>query len=230
MKILMLSKKNKHCNKVSKYLLNYFPNSKILIGEKGESLPKIDESYDYLISYLSPWIIPEYILDKMKFSINFHPGCPKYPGIGCYNFAIYNQETEYGVTCHHMLPKVDSGSIIKVNRFRINKEITVKELKDISMKNMFFQFSQIMTYIKNNKELPNSEEKWQRVPYKRKDLQRLCKLDISMNNKEIKKRVQATFFPYAKDLPFLILHDIKFILSEKDYINFLKDKQFRGEI
>ena len=29
----------------------------------------------------------------------------------------YNQEKEYGVTCHHLVGKVDTGTIISVKKF-----------------------------------------------------------------------------------------------------------------
>ena len=51
--------------------------------------------------------------------INFHPGSPEYPGTGCTNFAIYNKEKEYGVTCHYMKTSVDSEILSQVKRFPI---------------------------------------------------------------------------------------------------------------
>ena len=45
---------------------------------------------DYIISYLSRWIVPSYLLNNAKIaSFNFHPASPEYPGIGCNNFALY---------------------------------------------------------------------------------------------------------------------------------------------
>jgi methionyl-tRNA formyltransferase len=59
-------------------------------------------------------------LDRAKHAaFNFHPGSPDYPGIGCLNFELYEEAREYGVTCHHMVPKVDTGGIIAVKHFAI---------------------------------------------------------------------------------------------------------------
>ena len=52
-------------------------------------------------------------------AINFHPASPEYPGTGCNNFALYENAGEYGVTCHYMAPKADTGKIIKVKRFPV---------------------------------------------------------------------------------------------------------------
>ena len=71
-----------------------------------------------IVSYLSPWIIPASILGNASVAaVNFHPGPPKYPGIGCTNFAIYREEEIFGITCHHMHATVDTGPIIAVRRF-----------------------------------------------------------------------------------------------------------------
>ena len=44
---------------------------------------------DYLFSYRSHLILSKKIIDKIKIAaINFHPGTPKYRGIGCTNFAF----------------------------------------------------------------------------------------------------------------------------------------------
>ena len=63
----------------------------IFYGESFDPFPeKVKKNnYDLLISYISPWIVPKAVLDKTKrWNINFHPGPPEYPGIGCFNFAI----------------------------------------------------------------------------------------------------------------------------------------------
>ncbi len=75
---------------------------------------------DYIISYLSRWVVPAELLERARrAAVNFHPASPDYPGIGCNNFALYENAAEYGVTCHHMAPRVDSGEIIAVRRFPV---------------------------------------------------------------------------------------------------------------
>ena len=99
--------------------LNY-PDVLLVQGLPGEPFPKEYLSWqgDYIISYLCPWVLPDALLQNAKkAAINFHPGPPQYPGTGCTNFAIYHEVDEYGVTCHHMAPHVDSGNIIAVSRF-----------------------------------------------------------------------------------------------------------------
>ena len=84
------------------------------------SLPSeiVEKDYDILISYISNWIVPKAVLIKTKrWNINLHPDPPEYPGIGCFNFAIFDSANEYGTTAHIMDSTVDTGRIVEVKRF-----------------------------------------------------------------------------------------------------------------
>lgn len=211
MKILLLSKTTRHCKYIHKLVLKQFSQTKIIKGERGDSLPPIQWRGDLIISFLSPWIIPKDLLSKTKIAINFHPGPPEYPGIGSYNFAIYNQEKKFGVTCHYMVPKVDSGKIIKIVRFSMSKKETVNSLKRKSMKNLVELFLKIWENIILEKRFPETKEHWLRRPYTRKDLQALCQITEKMSKKEVDLRIRATYFVGAEDLPFFKLFNHKFI-------------------
>lgn len=214
MKILLLTKKTEHCRQVQDFVKKGFPEATIIKGEVGDPLPNIEWEGDYIISFLSPWIIPESWLNKTKTCINFHPGPPNYPGIGCYNFAIYNREKEYGVLCHHMLPKVDTGKIIKVVRFQMNETDSVFTLKNRSMKHLIELFHFILGLIASKKTLPQSGEKWLRKPYTRKDLQKICRITKDMNEEEVKLRIKATYFSGARDLPYIEIYGNKFTFKK----------------
>jgi methionyl-tRNA formyltransferase len=148
---------------------------------------------EYIISFLSPWIIPSSLLNSaQKAAINFHPGSPSYPGIGCYNFAIYEQVDQYGVTCHHMKEKVDAGDIIMTSYFRISPDETVESLKLKSMNHLLFIFEKIICGVYEDDPLPVSDEKWLRQPYTRRQLDDLCRIDPrTMDDREIKSRIRA---------------------------------------
>ena len=65
------------------------------------------------------FIIDDDILKRAtKYSINFHSGPPKYPGVAVH-FALLDNSKEYGVTAHLMNNQVDTGAIYKVNNFEI---------------------------------------------------------------------------------------------------------------
>ena len=106
------------------------------LGKWGDPLPEEIRCWegDYIISYLSRWVVPEDLLKRAKkAAINFHPASPEYPGIGCNNFALYENAKEYGVTCHHMASKVDTGKIIAVKRFPVYPEDDVARVVETNL-------------------------------------------------------------------------------------------------
>lgn len=199
MKIALFTKVDKpFVEEIIQYLNGYFNNVIIYKGKAGDPLPvrSFDDSQDILISYLSPWIIPKEILKKtLLWNINFHPGPPEYPGIGCFNFAIYNEEKSYGVTAHLIEERVDSGRIIAVKRFSISEKDTVYSLSMKSYECMLALFFESMSAILNKNAIPSSNESWKRNPYTRKELEDLCRINIGMTEEEIKRRIKATTYP-----------------------------------
>src|SRR5574337_1427381 len=122
---LVLAKEKPELSKCVGLLREHSSRVAAIVGKWGDPFPALWSEWegDVIISYLSPWIVPTWLLKKAKIAaINFHPGPPEYPGIGCTNFAVYNAESEYGVTAHHMAGKVDTGAIIAVQRFPVLKD------------------------------------------------------------------------------------------------------------
>ena len=115
--VLLLSKKrdDPFAEEALRFVSRHFPTADIVLGKTDETLPEetLRWTGDYIVSYLCGWVVPQSLLDRAKVAaINFHPGPPEYPGTGCYNFALYEGATKYGVTCHHMAASVDAGAII----------------------------------------------------------------------------------------------------------------------
>ncbi len=209
-KILFLGKKNDHNTLLaSEYTKQLFPNTQLFFATWGDIFPEELHNWegDYIFSYLCPWILPKEILDKAKKgAINWHPASPEYPGIGCTNFAIYNEETTFGITCHYMLPKVDSGQIIESPTFAILPQDTVFSITQKCYALILNSFYRILEKIAQNIPLPTSSLRWTRKPYTRKELQALCKIDIMNVDKEIdeitlQKRIKATTY----DKPWLYI-------------------------
>jgi len=153
------------CQRAAEYLCLHVTRSRIYFGKRGDLFPAVDrgEDFDYVISYLSPWIIPEELLKRARCAaINFHPGPPEYPGIGCTNFAIYEGVAAFGVTCHHMASKVDTGPIIRVLRFPVYPTDTVLSLTQKCYGYIAYLFYEIADLIVGGKSLPESDERWSR--------------------------------------------------------------------
>jgi len=197
-RILFLGKKkDDFCHKALKFCQNNFEDVTVYLGKWGDKLPE-DIGWwdgDYIISYLSRWVIPEYLLKKAKIAaINFHPASPEYPGIGCNNFALYENAKEYGATCHHMSATVDTGGIIDVKRFPVYPKDNVDTLLLRTYEFQLVLFYEILGKILNNEELPKSNEQWTRKPFTRIEFNKLSKITPDMSKDEMAKRIRATSY------------------------------------
>ncbi len=183
--------------KAREFLELYFDNPTILLGDWKDSPPKklLEWKGDYIISYLSRWILtPEMINSASVAAINFHPASPDYPGIGCINFALYQNEERYGVTCHHMSEKVDSGAIISTKSFPIFEKDTVETLLSRTYDFQLVLFYEMMDKIINDENLPKSKEVWTRKPTTREEFNALTEIKPDMSEKEIREINRATNF------------------------------------
>jgi methionyl-tRNA formyltransferase len=216
MKILLLTKPTDICKEVQSYVKRENSNTTIFEGDRGESFPmrNFKGNYDYIISFLSPWILSKEVLQQADNSINFHPGTPSYPGAAGYNLALYNGDKEYGVLSHHMDLEVDSGKIIRVDRFPTYSTDSVLTLKNRSMDHLVRLFYDVFCLVKSGSALPESNENWSRKPYTRKDLLELCRITPDMDQQEINRRIRATYFPGARDSPYIEIEGRRFVLKE----------------
>lgn len=200
MKISLFTKKDKPLvEKVISHLKDRCKELSVYRGsidDKDFPTEAWNEEPDLIISYLSPWIIPWKFLIKAKYGgINFHPGPSEYPGIGCFNFAIYNQEKNYGVVAHLMEERVDRGKIIALRRFPLLESYSVEDLSLKSYKELFLLFSEVIESILKKEALPDCREVWKRKPYTRRDLEELFRIDFKMSKDETAKRIKADTFP-----------------------------------
>lgn len=219
MSVLFLSKADDTFSKIAgDFIRLSFPDAIVVFGKRGEPLPSVCELWNgnWVISYICPWIVPEWLLKRArKGAINFHPGPPEYPGIGCTNFALYNNEKIYGVTAHHMAVKVDTGSIIAVRRFPVFPTDTVYSLTQRCYAHTLMLFFEILSNLLSGEHLPVSEETWRRKPYRREELNALCEIKPEMSEDEIRRRVKATTFPNMPGA-YVVLGGHKFVLDTKE--------------
>lgn len=186
-----------HVDKALAFCQQNFTDVVVHLGQWGDPLPAELRQWDgdYIISYLSRWVIPAWLLEKAKVAaINFHPAPPEYPGIGCTNFALYDEAKEYGATCHHMLPRVDTGAIIATKRFPLFSTDTVGSLLSRTYDYQLVLFYEVMSLVVEGKPLPTSGERWTREPYSRKEFNQLGRIRPDMSREEVAKRVRATEF------------------------------------
>ena len=199
------------CARALEFCKKNFARVVFCLGNWGDPLPDEIRRWegDTIISYLSRWVVPEELLSRAKkAAINFHPASPEYPGIGCNNFALYENAKEYGATCHHMATKVDTGRIIAVKRFPVYPEDDVTALLKRTYENQIALFFEIAQMIADGKELPVSSEKWTRPPFTRKQFNELFVIKPDMSKEEITRRVRAV--SYGQYQPYVEIEGFRF--------------------
>ncbi len=205
------------CMRALEFCQKNFTSVTYCLGKWGDPLPEYVKNWqgDYVISYLSRWVVPEYLLERaQKASINFHPASPEYPGIGCNNFALYEGAKEYGVTCHHMASKVDTGKIIAVKRFPIFAEDNVETILKRTYEHQISLFFEIVTIMAQGLALPVSPETWTRPPFTRKQFDDLFRITIEMDEAEVARRIRAVSYKHFQ--PFIEIHGKRFEYKSVD--------------
>jgi methionyl-tRNA formyltransferase len=161
-------------------------------GGWGSSFPVEWWSGEVIISYLSRWIVPGALLRKAQLAINFHPAPPQYPGIGGVNWALYEGVSEFGVTCHKMVSRVDAGPIIATKRFPIFPTDTVASLSERSLDHLLVLFYEVAQMILARGPLPAPAVSWSGRTRTRVELNELSTITLGMDEQEVLRRVRAT--------------------------------------
>ena len=151
--------------------------------------------------------------------INFHPGPPEYRGIGCINYALYNNSKFYGSTCHTIInEKVDNGKILDVKKFKLTNKDTIDSALKKTYKIMLIQAKSIINLLfkdpNNLKKLieNNKKFKWVKKKKTRKDLDKFYILNKNITKGELIRKIRATNTKNFK--PYIIIQKNKFFLSE----------------
>jgi methionyl-tRNA formyltransferase len=192
--VLFVGKKHdRHTARALAHLERVFEVTACL-GEWSDRLPEAARWWkgDYIISFLGRWVLPPEVIGHARVAaINFHPGPPEYPGIGCTNFALYDRVTGYGCTCHRMAEKVDTGGVIAVSRFAVYPTDDVASLTERTYDFMLAQFYTVTDSILRGRAFLNIPETWG-VSHTRADLDALSHITPDMDSAEVARRIRAT--------------------------------------
>jgi methionyl-tRNA formyltransferase len=157
--------------------------------------PEDELRYRVVLSFLNAWILPGWFLDRTTVALNFHPAPPAHPGFGPYNFALYGGDTEYGVTCHHIAPRVDTGAIVAVRRFPIYRADSVATLQGRAMVELLSLFAMILDALAADRLPEPSGEAWALAPRRRVEFEALRRVTPDMPADEIERRRRAVTYP-----------------------------------
>ncbi len=215
-RVLLFASKGAESERVAAFCRATFPLVAVYHGDWNQRFPEDIRFWegDLVVSYCSRWIIPELILRSATLAaINFHPGPPEYPGVGGLNWALYENAPTFGVTCHHMDARADSGAIIEAQRFPLLPTDDVENVFHRTHLALEAQAYTILSRIRLGKSLPTSQEVWCGKNRSRRELNELSEIALGMSSDEISRRARATTFLHWK--PILRVGDHEFELKAR---------------
>jgi methionyl-tRNA formyltransferase len=186
-----------HSDKAEAYLRQLFGQVTSVRSTKiGDRLPDElrNERFDALFAFRSHIIVPSWLIEQSKLCLNFHPGPPERPGIGCVNFALYEGDKEYGATCHYIVEEIDAGAIVSVKRFPIADNDSVASLLSRSYDYLLCLLFDVAPIVAAGIEPAPCGEKWTRKATRKKDLDALMQLRLDAPAEVIERVVRATTF------------------------------------
>ena len=136
----------------------------------------------------------EFLTLPSKGVINFHPALlPEYKGTGGYNLAILEWLSEWGVSAHYVDEGIDTGDIIKINKFSINTESETvvsleKKSMDVLQKMALEVFKNAMSSIDILKTIPNVGGRY----VSRLEMENMKKV---VDGEDIPRKIRAFWFP-----------------------------------
>lgn len=185
-----------HSDRAEAYLRQLFDVSVVRSRRIGDKLPDDvrDQQFDALFAFRAHIIVPGWLIKRTKICLNFHPGPPERPGIGCVNFALYEGDHTYGSTCHHIVEEIDAGAIVNVKRFPIDDNDTIASLLARSYDYLLCQLYDVAPVVASGADPGISGDEWPRKATTKKDLDRLMQLSLDASPEEIARVVRATSF------------------------------------
>ena len=212
-----------YSKKIKLYLKERTKNFQYIESEKSGDKFKISllkyKNFDYIFSFRSFFILKKELLKKCSImAINFHPGPPEYRGVGCVNYAFFDNVKSYGCTVHRINEKIDNGSIIDVRRFKLDKKETIdsclKKTHNISYKQSIMIFKSILNRenflnesIKKNKSI-----KWSSKIKNKKDLEKFYQINLNLSKSDILRKIKSTYTKKFK--PYIIYNKKRLFLYQ----------------
>lgn len=185
-------------------------------SQRGEKPEIPSKNFDLIITFRSYVILTgEQIRDIQGNAVNFHPGPPNHPGTGGLNYALFEDEREFGVTLHLINEEIDDGEIIEVRRFPIYQVDDVPSLlrrTHSHLLHMFIDFCESMVGLDWSLErLQHVNEEWSGERRTSALLNQYQFVDAGITKEDLKARFRAF---HTEQFPLVVnLHDFTFKLD-----------------
>lgn len=93
-------------------------------------------------------------------ALNFHPAPPDLRGVGTYGLALEEKRSIYGVTCHHMVERVDFGQIVDTAEFPIPKQVDRLALHELAAAHLYALYVRVISLLRFGTAVPSSDQTW----------------------------------------------------------------------
>jgi methionyl-tRNA formyltransferase len=125
-------------------------------------------------------------------SYNFHPGPPSRPGRYPSVFALYDNDTRFGVTVHEMIATVDAGPIVAVHWFPIPPEASLGALEQLTFRQLVHTFRALAPHLALDPEpLARTADRWSGPKTTRAQADALAQITPAMDEVEVARRRRA---------------------------------------
>jgi methionyl-tRNA formyltransferase len=165
-----------------------------------------------LVAFATTVAVPGRILNALGYgAYNFHPGPPNYPGRTPAHFAIYDRVTEFGVTAHAMIERIDAGPIVDVERFAIPPNTDVMKLSELAYAHMVRLFWRLAKDLATRAEpLPALPIKWSGQKSSTSLYARMCDIPVGIAKDDLDRRIAAFGSGHFGIDPTVTLHGHRF--------------------
>ena len=155
----------------------------------------------------------KHIAKAKEIAVNLHMApLPDYRGCNQFSFAIIDKAKTFGTTIHQLEDGIDDGAILFENRFKMKKNIWVKDLYDETKSRSVQLFqSSLKNIVEGNYELkPQSFFAKRKSNFHlRNEINQLKKIDLGWSKEKIERHVRATYFPPFEP-PYTEIDGVKF--------------------
>lgn len=177
-------------------------------------------------------IIPPKILNIPQLGcLNIHPSLlPKYRGRYSTAHALFNGETQTGVTLHWMDEGIDTGPIISQSTIGIDPDDTAKSLYnkfEVAGESLFLKF--LFLWLSKNP-IPSNAQDNNLATYYPKQLPNNEKIDWSWSGEKIRNFVRSMLFDPYPPIKIEIGKKTLVIIDEKHLTHYPKTPQSEGQI
>jgi methionyl-tRNA formyltransferase len=153
------------------------------------------EDVDVVISFLFWKLIREPLISLGGVGcLNFHPApLPDFRGVGGYNVAILDGLREWGVSCHFVDERFDTGDLVEVERFPIDLERETAFSLDLTSQGRLLDlFTRVMGRVLAGDELPREPQTGPARYVTREEFERLR---VVQPGDDLDRKLRAFWYP-----------------------------------